>query len=145
MKPMPILMVEDDRQDELLTLRSLRKFNLGNAVDVVRDGQQALDYLFREGDYAEREPGNPAFVLLDLGLPRLGGLDVLARIRADARTRTLPVVVFTSSSEEEDRLASTLGGANSFVRKPVDFGEFAEKVARLGVYWLAVNEFPPAE
>jgi len=144
MIPMPILMVEDDRQDELLTLRSLRKFNLGNAVDVVRDGQQALDYLFREGAYAAREPGLPAFVLLDLGLPRLGGLEVLARIRADARTRALPVVVFTSSSEEEDRLASTLGGANSFVRKPVDFGEFAEKVARLGIYWLAVNELPPA-
>jgi CheY-like chemotaxis protein len=143
MKPMPILMVEDDRQDELLTLRSLRKFNLGNAVDVVRDGQQALEYLFREGAYADREPGLPAFVLLDLGLPRMGGLEVLARIRADARTRALPVVVFTSSSEEEDRLASTLGGANSFVRKPVDFGEFAEKVARLGIYWLAVNELPP--
>jgi len=143
MKPMPILMVEDDRQDELLTLRSLRKFNLGNAVDVVRDGQQALEYLFREGAYADREPGLPAFVLLDLGLPRMGGLEVLARIRADERTRALPVVVFTSSSEEEDRLASTLGGANSFVRKPVDFGEFAEKVARLGIYWLAVNELPP--
>lgn len=143
MNPLPILMVEDNPQDELLTLRSLRKFNLGNAVDVVRDGQQALEYLFREGAYADREPGLPAFVLLDLGLPRMGGLEVLARIRADERTRALPVVVFTSSSEEEDRLASTLGGANSFVRKPVDFGEFAEKVARLGIYWLAVNELPP--
>jgi hypothetical protein len=138
----PILMVEDNREDELLTLRSLRKVNLANAVVVVRDGQQALDYLFREGEYLGRAGELPAFVLLDLGLPRVGGLDVLARLRADPRTRTLPVVVFTSSSEEEDRLASSLAGANSYVRKPIDFSEFLEKVARLGVYWLAVNEPP---
>jgi CheY-like chemotaxis protein len=140
---LPILMVEDNPQDELLTLRSLRKVNLGNPVDVVRDGQEALDYLFKEGAFAGRPgPDLPAFVLLDLGLPKLGGLEVLARIRADARTIGLPVVVFTSSSEEEDRLASVLRGANSFVRKPVDFTQFAEKVAKLGVYWLAVNEAP---
>ena len=140
---LPILLVEDNAQDELLTLRSLRKVNLANPVVVVRDGQQALDYLFQEGEFAGRPgPDLPAFVLLDLGLPRLGGLDVLARLRADARTRALPVVVFTSSSEEEDRLASALRGANSFVRKPVDFAGFAEKVAKLGVYWLAVNELP---
>ena len=141
MNPLPILMVEDNPQDELLTLRSLRKVNLANAVAVVRDGQQALDWLFREGEFAARPgPALPALVLLDLGLPRIGGLEVLERIRGDARTRCLPVVIFTSSSEEEDRLASLLLGANSFVRKPVDFTEFAEKVARLGVYWLAVNE-----
>ena len=143
MIPPPILMVEDNPQDEMLTLRSLRKINLGNPVEVVRDGQQALDYLFKEGPFAGRPgPDLPAFVLLDLGLPRVGGLEVLARIRADARTRALPVVVFTSSSEEEDRLASALHGANSFVRKPVDFAGFVEKVAKLGVYWLAVNEAP---
>ena len=145
MNPLPILMVEDNPQDEMLTLRSLRKVNLGNKVEVVRDGQQALDWLFREGEFAGRQGADlPAMVLLDLGLPRLGGLDVLRRIRADARTRTLPVVIFTSSSEEEDRLASAVIGANSFVRKPVDFNEFAEQVARLGVYWLAVNEAPPS-
>jgi len=143
MNPLPILMVEDNPQDEMLTLRSLRKVNLGNQVEVVRDGQQALDYLFREGEFAGRGGSAlPALVLLDLGLPRVGGLEVLERIRADARTRLLPVVIFTSSSEEEDRLGSLLLGANSFVRKPVDFTEFAEKVAKLGVYWLAVNELP---
>jgi len=143
MNPLPILMVEDNPQDEMLTLRSLRKVNLGNQVEVVRDGQQALDYLFREGEFADRGGSAlPALVLLDLGLPRVGGLEVLERIRADARTRLLPVVIFTSSSEEEDRLGSLLLGANSFVRKPVDFTEFAEKVAKLGVYWLAVNELP---
>jgi len=142
---LPILMVEDNPQDEILTLRSLRKVNLVNPVEVVRDGQQALDYLFKEGEFAGRPgPDLPAFVLLDLGLPRVGGLEVLARIRGDARTAALPVVVFTSSSEEEDRLASILRGANSFVRKPVDFAGFAEKVAKLGVYWLAVNEPPPS-
>ena len=145
MNALPMLMVEDNAQDEMLTLRSLRKAGLGNAVEVVRDGQQALDYLFREGEFAGRAGAElPALVLLDLGLPRLGGLEVLERIRADARTRPLPVVIFTSSSEEEDHLASLLRGANSFVRKPVDFTEFAEKVARLGMYWLAVNEPPPS-
>jgi len=138
-----ILMVEDNPQDEMLTLRSLRKVNLGNLVEVVRDGQQAVDFLFREGEFAGRPgPDLPALVLLDLGLPRLGGLEVLARIRKDERTRALPVVIFTSSSEEEDRLASLMGGANSFVRKPVDFAEFVEKVGRLGVYWVAVNDSP---
>ena len=145
MNPLPMLLVEDNPQDEMLTLRALRKANLGNVVDVVRDGQQALDYLFKEGEYVHRTgPDLPAVVLLDLGLPRLGGLEVLKRIRADARTRAVPVVIFTSSSQEEDRLASALGGANSFVRKPVVFTEFAEKVAMLGVYWLAVNEIPAA-
>jgi len=144
MNSLPILMVEDNAQDEMLTLRSLKKAHVANAVEVVRDGRQALDYLFKEGEFADRPgPALPALVLLDLGLPRLGGLDVLQRIRADARTRSLPVVIFTSSSEEEDRLSSALLGANSFVRKPVDFNEFAEQVARLGIYWLAVNEPAP--
>lgn len=139
-----ILLVEDNPQDEMLTLRALRRANLANRIDVARDGQQALDYLFREGGFANREgPGLPAVVLLDIGLPRLSGLEVLERLRADARTELLPVVILTSSDEEQDRLNSYENGANSFVRKPVDFAEFAETVARLGVYWLATNEPPP--
>jgi len=139
-----ILLVEDNPQDEMLTLRALRRASVANAVDVARDGQQALDYLFRQGDYANREgPDLPAVVLLDIGLPRLSGLEVLQRLRADPRTRLLPVVILTSSDEERDRLKSYENGANSFVRKPVEFAEFAETVARLGVYWLATNQPPP--
>jgi CheY-like chemotaxis protein len=136
-----LLLVEDNPQDELLTLRALRKASVANRIDVVRDGQQALDYLFREGEFAGREgPSLPTVVLLDIGLPRLSGLEVLARLRADPRTKLLPVVILTSSDEERDRLKSYQNGANSFVRKPVDFAEFAETVARLGVYWLATNQ-----
>jgi CheY-like chemotaxis protein len=136
-----ILLVEDNPQDEKLILRSLKKVNLANQVDVVRDGQQVLDYIFRQGEFAEREgPDLPTFILLDIGLPRLSGLEVLARLRADERSKLVPVVILTSSDEERDRLKSYEGGANSFVRKPLDFNEFAETVARLGVYWLATNE-----
>lgn len=139
-----ILLVEDNPQDEMLTLRSLGKVNLANEVEVVRDGQQALDYLFHEGEFAEQGGSDlPAVLLLDLGLPRIGGLHVLKRLRQDERTRLLPIVILTSSDEEQDRLQSYLGGANSYVRKPVDFAQFAETVARLGIYWMAVNE-PPA-
>lgn len=138
-----ILLVEDNPQDELLILRTLRRANVANRVDVARDGQQALDYLFREGEFADREDGVlPTVVLLDIGLPRLSGLQVLERLRADSRTHLLPVVILTSSDEERDRLSSYEIGANSFVRKPVDFSEFAETVARLGIYWLATNEPP---
>jgi CheY-like chemotaxis protein len=138
-----ILLVEDNPQDEMLTLRALRKVNLANQVDVVRDGQQALDYLGGEGEFAERRPAPlPAVVLLDLNLPRVGGLEVLQRLRSMPRTRVLPVVILTSSDEDRDRMRSYENGANSFVRKPLDFGEFAETVARLGVYWLATNEPP---
>jgi CheY-like chemotaxis protein len=138
-----ILLVEDNPQDEMLTLRALRKVNLANQVDVVRDGQQALDYLAGEGEFAERRPAPlPAVVLLDLNLPRVGGLEVLQRLRSMPRTRVLPVVILTSSDEDRDRMRSYENGANSFVRKPLDFGEFAETVARLGVYWLATNEPP---
>lgn len=139
-----ILLVEDNPQDEMLILRALRKINLVNEVEVTRDGQQALDYLFREGEFAGRTPTMPTVVLLDIGLPRLSGLEVLERVRADPRTRLLPVVILTSSDEERDRLKSYENGANSFVRKPLDFSEFAETVARLGVYWLATNESPQA-
>ncbi|WP_026604052.1 response regulator [Methylomonas sp. 11b] len=138
-----ILLVEDNPQDEMLTLRALRKVNLANQVDIVRDGQQALDFLFKTGEFADREGADlPTVMLLDIGLPRLSGLEVLERIRADSRTALLPVVILTSSDEERDRIQCYQIGANSFVRKPVDFGEFAETVARLGVYWLATNEPP---
>ena len=138
-----ILLVEDNAQDEMLTLRALRRANLANRIDVVRDGQQALDYLFREGEFIDREAFClPTIVLLDISLPRLSGLEVLARLRADSRTELLPVVILTSSDEEHDRLKSYENRANSFVRKPVDFADFAETVVRLGVYWLATNEPP---
>lgn len=140
-----ILLVEDNPQDEMLTLRALRKANLVNRIDVVRDGQQALDYLFRQGEFANREaPEQPTVILLDISLPRLSGLEVLKQLRSDIRTALIPVVILTSSDEERDRIKSYEIGANSFVRKPVDFAEFAETVARLGVYWLATNE-PPTE
>lgn len=140
-----ILLVEDNSQDEKLILRALHKVNLINQVDVVRDGQQALDYLFREGEFAGRAGDDlPTIVLLDIGLPRVSGLEVLKRLRNDPRTRLQPIVILTSSDEERDRLASYEDGANSFVRKPLDFTEFAETVARLGIYWLAVNK-PPQE
>lgn len=139
-----ILLVEDNPQDEMLTLRALRKANLLNQVDVVRDGQQALDYLLQRGEFAGRAGMDlPAVVLLDIGLPRLSGLEVLARLRAEPRTHLLPVAILTSSDEEQDRLQSYRNGCNSFVRKPVEFGEFAEIVARIGIYWLATNEPPP--
>lgn len=138
-----ILLVEDNPQDELLILRSLKKAHIANRVDVVRDGQQAVDYLFNQGEFAQVEGRElPVVVLLDIGLPRLSGLEVLHILRADQRTKLLPVVILTSSDEEQDRLRSYENGANSFVRKPLDFAEFAETVARLGVYWIAVNEPP---
>jgi hypothetical protein len=142
MKGKAILIVEDTAQDEMLILRALRKANLANRIDVVRDGQQALDYLFAEGEFAGRTAGLPAVVLLDIGLPRLSGLQVLERLRAHPRTRLLPVVILTSSDEERDRIKSYENGANSYVRKPLEFAELAETVARLGVYWLLTNEPP---
>ncbi len=140
-----ILLVEDNPQDEMLTLRALRKVNLANCVHVVRDGQQALDYLFRQGEFADRpDTGLPAVILLDINLPRVSGLDVLVRLRQAPETRLQPVVMLTSSDEDRDRVLSYEGGANSFVRKPLDFAEFAETVARLGMYWYVVNK-PPFE
>lgn len=141
MKNKNILLVEDNAQDEILILRVLKKINLVNQIDVARDGQQALDYLFGEGEFANRDADDtPTVVLLDIGLPRLSGTEVLARLRADPRTHLVPVVMLTSSDEERDRLKCYENGANSFVRKPLDFTEFAETVARLGIYWLATNE-----
>jgi CheY-like chemotaxis protein len=115
--------------------------NLANQVEVVRDGQQALDYLFGQGEFAQRAGSEPpAVVLLDINLPRIGGLEVLSRLRADERTRLVPIVILTSSDEDRDRIRSYQGGCNSFVRKPLDFTEFAQTVARLGLYWVATNE-----
>ncbi len=138
-----ILLVEDNAQDELLILRALKKVNVANRIDVVRDGQQALDFLFNQGEFYDalgREL--PTVILLDIGLPRLSGLEVLERIRADQGASLVPVVILTSSGEERDRLQSYECGANSFVRKPMEFSEFAETVARLGVYWIATNQPP---
>jgi DNA-binding response OmpR family regulator len=144
-RPTTILLVEDNAQDEMLIMRALHKVNLDNRVDVVRDGQQALDYLLREGEFGgPNARSRPTVVVLDINLPRVNGLDVLRALRADARTRLLPIVVLTSSDEERDRVLSYEGGANSFVRKPLDSSEFAETMARLGVYWLAVNDPPPS-
>lgn len=138
-----ILLVEDNPQDEMLILRSLKKARVGNRIDVARDGQQALDYLFSRGQFAGTAEKNlPTVILLDIGLPRLSGLEVLQRIREDNRTRLIPVVILTSSDEESDRLRSYENGANSFVRKPVEFTAFAETVARLGIYWVLTNELP---
>jgi CheY-like chemotaxis protein len=138
-----MLLVEDNAQDELLIQRALRKGNVANQIDVVRDGQQALDYLFGIGEFANlREADLPVVVLLDINLPRVSGLDVLSKLRENPRTRLLPVVILTSSDEERDRLRSYQNGANSFVREPVDFHEFVESVSRLGVYWIAINEPP---
>jgi len=138
-----ILVVEDNPDDEELTLRSLRRAHIANKVVVARDGGEALDYLFARGEYAERDPAQiPALVLLDLKLPIVGGIDVLKRIRAEPLTRYLPVVVMTSSSEDEDMVKSYDSGANSYVRKPVDFSEFAGAVQQLGLYWLVLNSVP---
>ena len=136
-----ILLVEDNPDDELLTRRALEENNLCNELVVVRDGEQALDYLFGTGSYEGRDTTvMPQVILLDLGLPKVDGLEVLRRVRADERTRRLPVVVLTSSPEEQDRVESYVRGANSFVRKPVDFVEFAVAVQSLGMYWFVLNE-----
>jgi two-component system, response regulator len=136
----PILLVEDNPDDEELILRSLRKANLANEVLVARDGAQALDMLY--GSASPPEGLRPALVLLDIKLPKVGGIDVLRRIRAEESTKHLPVVMLTSSSEDEDIIRSYESGANSYVRKPVDFGDFANAVQRLGLYWLLVNSVP---
>ena len=139
-----ILLVEDNTDDVELTLRSLRKNNISNEVVVARDGAQALDYLFATGAYAGRDTSiMPTVILLDLKLPKIDGLEVLRRLRADERTQLLPVVIVTSSKEEQDMLNGYKLGANSYVRKPVDFVQFSEAVRQLGLYWLLLNEPPP--
>lgn len=139
-----ILLVEDNPDDEELTLRALKKNNILNHVTIVRDGAEALDYLFCKGAYAGRDASaQPAVTLLDLKLPKIEGLEVLKRLRADERTRLLPVVILTSSKEEQDMIQGYGSGANSYVRKPIDFVEFVEAVKQLGLYWLLLNEPPP--
>ena len=140
-----ILLVEDNPDDVALTLRAFQKSNLTNEVIVARDGKEALDYLFARGGYAGRNTQiMPEVVLLDLKLPKIDGLEVLRSMRADPRTRRVPVVVLTSSNEERDVLQSYDLGANSFVRKPVDFAQFIEAARQLGLYWLVLNERPPS-
>jgi CheY-like chemotaxis protein len=145
MPPDPsILLVEDDPDDEALTLRALRRLGIPHRVVVMRDGVEALDYLLGSGAYAGRDLGMmPELVVLDLKLPRLDGIQVLRRIRGDERTRLLPVVILTSSDEERDRLDGYRYGANSYVRKPVVYDEFADAVRQLGLYWLLLNRPPP--
>lgn len=140
-----ILLVEDNPDDEALTLRALRKNNIVNEVVIAHDGVEALDYLFARGAYEGRDTSNlPQVMLLDLNLPRLGGLDVLRAMRADERTKFVAVVVLTSSKEDEDLIRSYSLGANSYVRKPVDFAQFTEAVRTLGLFWLLLHETPPA-
>ncbi|CAN5264635.1 response regulator [soil metagenome] len=138
-----ILLVEDNPDDEALTLRAFRKSNVSNRVVVARDGVEALDYLFGTGSHAGRDPHDvPQLVLLDLKLPRIDGLEVLRRIRSDERTRLLPVVILTSSREQQDLLDGYGLGANSYVQKPVDFAKFLQAVEQLKLYWLVLNETP---
>ncbi len=142
-EPVEILLVEDNPDDVELTLHALRKYNLANAIAVVRDGAEALDFLFRTGAYAGRTVNNiPRVVLLDLKLPKVDGIEVLRRIKGDPRTRLIPVVVLTSSQEESDLVESYRLGANSYIVKPVDFEQFTEAVRQLGLYWLLLNQPP---
>jgi len=139
-----ILLVEDNPDDEALTLRALKRNNIGNKVHVAHNGAEALDFLFCTGEYADRNPREmPQLILLDLKLPKVDGLEVLRRIRADERTQLLAVVILTSSTEEQDLIEGYKTGANSYVRKPVDFTQFVEAVRQLGLYWLVLNEVPP--
>ena len=144
MKQRIILLVEDNPDDVELTLLSFKKHHIHNEVVVTRDGAEALDYLFTTGAYAERDKSTiPAVILLDLKLPKIDGLEVLRRLRADERTKLLPVVILTSSKEERDIINGYKLGANSYVRKPIDFNQFSDAVRQLGLYWLLLNEPPP--
>ena len=139
-----ILLVEDNPDDAKLTLRAFKRNNMSNPIVVARDGVEALDFLFARGAYAERAgKPPPTLIILDLKLPRLDGLGVLKAVRGDERTKLIPVVILTSSKEEQDLIQSYSLGANSYVRKPVDFTEFVEAVRLLGIYWLMTNQAPP--
>jgi two-component system response regulator len=141
--PVEILLVEDNPHDEELALYALKKHRLANRIEVVRDGAEALNYVFCSGDYAHRRmEDGPKVILLDLKLPRIDGLEVLKRVKADPRTRTTPVVVLTSSREESDILDSYQAGVNSYIVKPVDFEQFTEAVRQLGLYWVSLNQAP---
>jgi CheY-like chemotaxis protein len=138
-----ILLVEDDPKDVELTLTGLAEYNLVNEVVVARDGEEALDYLYRRGKYQQRPNGNPAVTLLDLKLPKVNGFEVLEKIRSDENLKMIPVVVLTSSNEERDLVTSYKLGVNAYVTKPVDFHEFVNAVKELGVFWAVINEPPP--
>lgn len=139
-----ILLVEDNPDDVALTLRAFKKNNIVNEVVVARDGAEALDFLFGTGAQAERDTSVvPQVILLDLNLPKIGGLEVLQRLRADERTKLIPVVILTSSRAEQDIIDGYRLGGNSYIRKPVDFAQFTEAVRQLGLYWLVLNELPP--
>jgi CheY-like chemotaxis protein len=138
-----ILIVEDDPNDVELTLTALADYNLANEVVVARDGQQALDFLHCRGEFSTRATGNPAVMLLDLKLPKIGGLEVLQQVKSDENLKTIPVVVLTSSNEEKDMMRSYKLGVNAYVVKPVDFHEFVNAVKELGVFWAVINEPPP--
>jgi two-component system response regulator len=138
-----ILLVEDNPDDEALTLRAFAKNNISNRIVVVRDGAEALDWVFRRGHHADRSELDPQVVLLDLKLPKVDGLEVLRQMREDPRTRFMPVVILTSSKEESDLLRGYELRANSYIRKPVDFARFVEAVREIGMYWLVLNEPPP--
>ena len=142
-KPAKILLVEDDPNDVELTLTALRENHIANDIIVARDGEEALDYLFRRGAYESREAGEPAVVLLDLKLPKVSGMEVLERIKDDPKLRTLPVVVLTSSREEQDLVRSYDLGTNAYVVKPVDFPDFIEAVRQVGLFWTITNQPPP--
>jgi CheY-like chemotaxis protein len=139
-----ILLIEDNPDDEALAIRALKRHHIGNRIIVARDGVEALDYLFGTGTHEGRDISiKPTVILLDLKLPRVNGLEVLRRLREDERTRLLPIVVLTTSSEEQDMLSSYSLGCNSYIRKPVDFVQFSEAIRQLGMYWLLMNEPPP--
>jgi CheY-like chemotaxis protein len=138
-----ILMAEDSPQDIELTLAAFEEHKIANTVEVVRDGQEAIDYLFRRGKYVDRTPGNPALILLDLKMPRVDGLEALAIIKSDEQLKTIPVVMLTSSREEVDLVRSYKLGVNAYVVKPVDFQAFMEAVKEIGAFWAVLNETPP--
>lgn len=143
MKKKVILLIEDNADDELLTLRALKRNNILNQVVVLRDGEEAGDYIFGTGKYEGRNVSEaPQVILLDLNLPKISGLELLKKIRADERTRLFPVVVLTSSNSDKDMVESYRLGANSYIRKPVDFDQFVDSVRQLGLYWLVLNEIP---
>ncbi len=144
MERVEILLVEDSPEDAELTIRELRRSKIANSIEVAQDGAEALDFLFCRGSYADRDSLHPPkLVLLDLKLPKIGGLEVLRAIRADERTRTIPVVVLTSSKEERDRIDGYELGVNGYAQKPVDFDQFSETIRRIGMFWILVNQPPP--
>lgn len=145
MTEMKILLVEDNPDDELLVIRELRRQNVSNEIMIARDGAEALDYLFGEGKFKDRDPDkDPTLMILDLKLPKIDGLEVLRRVRSDERTKILPVVIMTSSDEQRDIVESYSLGANGYIRKPVDFDQFREAVKHLHLYWVLTNEPPPS-